>query len=79
MKFFDESESVNAEAERLVKEENVFTNVVLSHSGYDTEQEIAKKATAASKIGLVVGGHSHTFLYTGGKPSTLFKQLVIFL
>jgi 5'-nucleotidase len=65
LKFFDESESVNAEAERLVKEENVFTNVVLSHSGYDTEQEIAKKATAASKIGLVVGGHSHTFLYTG--------------
>ncbi|KAJ3665034.1 hypothetical protein Zmor_000550 [Zophobas morio] len=65
LKFYDESESVNAEAERLVNEENVFTNIVLSHSGYDTEQEIAKKATAASKIGLVVGAHSHTFLYTG--------------
>jgi 5'-nucleotidase len=65
LKFFDESESVNAEAERLAKEENVFTNIVLSHSGYDVEQQIAKKATAASKIGLIVGGHSHTFLYTG--------------
>jgi 2',3'-cyclic-nucleotide 2'-phosphodiesterase (5'-nucleotidase family) len=54
-------------AERLAKEENVFTNIVLSHSGYDVEQQIAKKATAASKIGLIVGGHSHTFLYTGGR------------
>ncbi|RZC39648.1 uncharacterized protein BDFB_009824 [Asbolus verrucosus] len=65
LKFLDESESVNAEAERLVREENVFTNIILSHCGYDVEQEIARKVTAASKISLVVGGHSHTFLYTG--------------
>ncbi|XP_064212299.1 uncharacterized protein LOC661310 [Tribolium castaneum] len=65
LSFLDESESVNTEAERLVKEEGVFTNIVLSHSGYDIEQEIARKATKASKISLVVGGHSHTFLYTG--------------
>lgn len=26
---------------------------------------MASKATAASKISLIVGGHSHTFLYTG--------------
>lgn len=63
--FFDESESAIAEAERLVREENVFTNIVLSHSGYDIEKSLASKATAASKISLVVGGHSHTFLYTG--------------
>lgn len=26
---------------------------------------MGSKATAASKISLIVGGHSHTFLYTG--------------
>ncbi|KAK9889010.1 hypothetical protein WA026_004294 [Henosepilachna vigintioctopunctata] len=63
LSFFDESESVNREAERLVRDEGVFTNVVLSHSGYGIEKLIAQKAT--SKIGLVIGAHSHTFLYTG--------------
>lgn len=55
---------MNAEADRLVQEEGVFTVIVLSHSGYDVEQAIAKNAT--SRIGLVVGAHSHTFLWTGG-------------
>ncbi|CAH0545942.1 unnamed protein product [Brassicogethes aeneus] len=58
--FLDESESINKEAERLVKEEDVFTNIVLSHCGYDVDKEVAKKATG--KIGLIVGGHSHTYL-----------------
>lgn len=64
LKFFKESESVNREAERLVDEEGVFTVIVLSHSGYDVDQVIAQNAS--SKIGLIVGGHSHSFLYTGG-------------
>lgn len=68
LKFLSESDSVNKEAERLVREEGVFTNIVLSHSGYDVDQIIAQNATAASKIGLIVGGHSHTFLYTGDNP-----------
>ncbi|XP_044258315.1 apyrase-like [Tribolium madens] len=59
----NESESVNKEAERLVKEEGVFTNIVLSHCGYDVEKAIAANST--SKISLVVGGHTHSFLYTG--------------
>jgi 5'-nucleotidase len=67
----NESDAVNAEAERLVKEEGVFTNIVLSHCGYDVEKEIAKRAT--SRISLVVGGHSHSFLYTGGA----FRKLKI--
>ncbi|XP_063911898.1 apyrase-like isoform X2 [Zophobas morio] len=58
-----ELDSVNAEAARLVKEEGVFTNIVLSHCGYDAEKEIARKSS--SKISLIVGGHSHSFLYTG--------------
>jgi 5'-nucleotidase len=67
----NESDAVNAEAERLVKEEGVFTNIVLSHCGYDVEKEIAKRAP--SRISLVVGGHSHSFLYTGGA----FRKLKI--
>lgn len=65
LKFYMESSSVNEEAERLVREEGVFTNIVLSHSGYETEIAIAENAS--EKISLVVGGHSHSFLYTGGK------------
>ncbi|KAF2903611.1 hypothetical protein ILUMI_02575 [Ignelater luminosus] len=63
LKFLDEAESVNKEAERLVAEEKVDTIIVLSHCGYDLDQEIARKASP--KIGLIVGAHSHTFLYTG--------------
>ncbi|XP_072380141.1 apyrase [Diabrotica undecimpunctata] len=66
LKFFDESTSVNAEAERLIKEENVFTIIVLSHSGYDVDLRIAQNAH--EKISLIVGGHSHTFLWTGDNP-----------
>ncbi|KAK4885954.1 hypothetical protein RN001_002225 [Aquatica leii] len=66
LKFFDESKHVNKEANRLIKEENVDTIVVLSHCGYDTDIRIAKNAT--SKISIIVGGHSHSFLYTGDNP-----------
>ncbi|CAG9856082.1 unnamed protein product [Phyllotreta striolata] len=66
LKFLDESASVNAEAERLVREEGVFTNIVLSHSGYETDKLIA--SNASSKISLIVGAHSHTFLWTGDNP-----------
>ncbi|VEN61874.1 unnamed protein product [Callosobruchus maculatus] len=66
LRFLPESASVNAEAERLVEEEGVFTVIVLSHSGYDHDRLMAKNAS--DKISLIVGGHSHTFLYTGDNP-----------
>ncbi|KAJ8983904.1 hypothetical protein NQ317_006708 [Molorchus minor] len=66
LKFYLESPCVNEEAERLVREEGVFTNIVLSHAGYETEIAIAQNAS--EKISLVVGGHSHSFLYTGDDP-----------
>ncbi|KAG5888870.1 hypothetical protein JTB14_004823 [Gonioctena quinquepunctata] len=66
LKFLPVSPSVNEEAERLVREEGVFTNIVLSHAGYEVEHDIAKNAS--KKIGLIVGGHSHTFLYSGDPP-----------
>lgn len=59
-----ESPSVNEEAERLVREEGVFTNIVLSHSGYEIDKQIAENAS--KRISLIVGAHSHSFLYTGG-------------
>ena len=34
--------------------------IALGHSGYDLDQEIARQV---SDIDIVVGGHSHTFLY----------------
>ncbi|KRT83949.1 Calcineurin-like phosphoesterase, partial [Oryctes borbonicus] len=62
LRFLDESESVNKEAERLLKEENVFTVIVLSHCGFDVDQLIAAKASKG--ITVIVGSHSHTLLYT---------------
>ncbi|CAG9856081.1 unnamed protein product [Phyllotreta striolata] len=64
LKFSPESPSVNEEADRLVKEEGVFTNIVLSHAGYPVDKEIA--ANASKRISLIVGGHSHTLLSSEG-------------
>lgn len=59
----------------MVKEEGVFTNIVLSHSGYDVDKRIA--ANASEKISLIVGAHSHTFLFTGGMTEIyLFKESI---
>lgn len=67
LKFSDESIAVNNEADRLVKEEGVFTVIILSHSGYDVDLRIA--ANASSSIGLIVGAHTHTLLYNGPAPN----------
>ncbi|XP_018318632.1 apyrase-like [Agrilus planipennis] len=64
--FLPESASVNEEADRLVAEENIDTIIVVSHCGYDLDKQIA--ANASRKIGLIVGAHSHTFLFTGDNP-----------
>lgn len=61
LRFLDESNSVNREAERI--KDDVDTIIVLSHCGYEADKIIAKYA--AEKISVVVGAHSHTFLYTG--------------
>jgi len=36
--------------------------IALGHSGYDKDLEIAEQV---AEIDVVVGGHSHTFLWTG--------------
>jgi predicted phosphodiesterase len=59
--FLDEMESVRAEAARL-KAEGVNIIVLLSHSGYDVDQVLAENIT---DLDVIVGGHTHSFLYTG--------------
>lgn len=59
----DEIQSVKAEADRLRSEEGVEIIVVLSHCGLVIDREMAMQGGSA--IDVIVGGHSHTLLYTG--------------
>ncbi|XP_035910210.1 apyrase-like [Anopheles stephensi] len=60
--FEDEAETVRKEADRLAAE-GVDIVIVLSHCGLDVDHIIA--ANAGPNVDLIVGGHSHSFLYTG--------------
>lgn len=62
MRFYDETETVRAEAAKL-KAEGVNIIIVLSHSGLDVDEEIA--ANCGPDVDVIVGGHTHTFLFTG--------------
>ncbi|KAE8746887.1 hypothetical protein FOCC_FOCC006307 [Frankliniella occidentalis] len=64
VRFTDEIPTLTAEAERL-HGEGVRIIIALGHSGYPMDKEIAAKVP---HVDLVVGGHSHSFLYTGAKP-----------
>lgn len=64
LKFLDEVESVNDEARRL-KSRGIDIIIVLSHCGLDVDRIMAAKCPL---IDLIVGGHSHTFLYSGPAP-----------
>ncbi|XP_065352756.1 apyrase-like [Cloeon dipterum] len=66
VKFNDEIEAVKKEAAKL-REQGVKIIILLSHSGYEEDKKIA---AAVPSIDLIVGSHSHTFLYTGEPPST---------
>lgn len=61
VEFFDEIESVKKEVKKL---RNSGVNIIigLGHSGIEKDKEIAREV---EDIDLIVGGHSHTFLYTG--------------
>merc|ERR1711962_1898125 len=58
--FTDEIEAVKEEA-RALKEAGVDIIIALGHSGYEIDQKLAFEVP---ELDLVVGGHSHTFLYT---------------
>ncbi|XP_063911902.1 apyrase-like isoform X5 [Zophobas morio] len=77
--FANELDSVYNEAKRL--EQEVFANIVLSHCGYNLDLEMARNSS--SKIRVIVGGHTDTFLYTGSpipgpdKPSGPYPTIVL--
>ncbi|XP_040581486.1 apyrase isoform X2 [Lepeophtheirus salmonis] len=60
IKFIDEVEAIDKEAKKL-KSEGIDILIALGHSGYQEDKRIAE---FVSDIDLVVGGHSHSFLYT---------------
>lgn len=63
--FRNESDAILEEAEKL-KAEGANIIIVLSHCGYDVDKLIAEHA--GSEIDVIVGAHSHTFLYSGDTP-----------
>ncbi len=42
--------------------------IALGHAGYDLEMKMAEQIP---ELDLVVGGHSHTFLFTGKNPPSI--------
>ena len=65
LKFTSEPEAVKREAEKL-KADGVNIIVVLSHCGLYVDREIAQRG--GPDIDIIVGGHSHSFLYGGENP-----------
>ncbi len=59
--FEDEIEAVNREAKRL-KEQGVEIIIAAGHAGYN-EVDL-QMAAQVQDVDIIVGGHSHTFLYT---------------
>ena len=81
LKFIDEVEAVKEEIE-VLKTENRDLNIIilLTHCGLDVDKLIAKNV--GNDVDIIVGGHSHTFLYDGenpeipGKPMGKYPEIV---
>ena len=61
MDFTYEIEAVKVEVQQL-RADGIKIILVLSHAGYEMDLRIAAEVEG---IDVIVGGHSHTFLYTG--------------
>lgn len=61
LRFINESLAIRREAAAL-KEQGVDIIIVLSHCGLDVDYTIAKES--GPYVDVIVGGHSHTFMYT---------------
>nr|KAF7438278.1 hypothetical protein H0235_000669 [Vespula pensylvanica] len=64
LRFLDEVDSVNEEAEKL-KAQGVDIIIALSHCGLNIDRVMAANCPL---LDVIVGGHSHTFLYSGPPP-----------
>uniref|UniRef100_U5EW72 Apyrase n=1 Tax=Corethrella appendiculata TaxID=1370023 RepID=U5EW72_9DIPT len=77
--FLDEVQSVKEEADKL-KNSGVDIVIVLSHCGLEVDRKIGKNA--GENIDIIVGGHSHTFLFNGSNipgpdiPADLYPVVV---
>lgn len=58
--FYDEIESLKKETKKL-RDSGVNIIIALGHSGIEKDVTIAKEV---DDIDVIVGGHSHTFLYS---------------
>ncbi|KAL5019670.1 hypothetical protein ScPMuIL_002562 [Solemya velum] len=65
VRFQDEIQSVRTEVQKL-QAEGISIIIVLGHGGYKLDKKMAHDVEG---IDVIVGGHSHTFLYTGDPPS----------
>ena len=61
--FTDEVVAVRAEAKRL-QATGVNIIIAVGHAGYEKDLDVAHQV---EEVDVVVGGHSNTFLYTGGQ------------
>lgn len=66
--FLNEAQAVQEEAAKL-KDEGVNIIIVLTHCGLDRDREIAR--FGGPNIDIVVGGHSHSFLFSGDNLPSL--------
>ncbi|XP_060838143.1 protein 5NUC-like [Rhopalosiphum padi] len=65
VEFFEEVESLKKETKKL-RDSGVNIIIGLGHSGIEKDKIIAQEV---EDIDIIVGGHSHTFLYSGTPPS----------
>ncbi|XP_013419065.1 5'-nucleotidase [Lingula anatina] len=63
--FTDEVEAVQAEVDKLTSQ-GINKIIGLGHAGFIVNQKVAELVTG---LDIVVGGHSHKFLYSGPPPS----------
>lgn len=68
VEFFDEIESLKKETKKL-RDSGVNIIIGLGHSGIEKDQIIAKEV---EDIDIIVGGHSHTLLYSGKHSTVLY-------
>ncbi|KAL9883307.1 uncharacterized protein ACN427_010716 [Glossina fuscipes fuscipes] len=66
LKFRNESEAIVETAKKLKENRGANIIIVVSYVGFDVDKVIAEHT--GSDVDIIVGGHSHTFLYTGTPP-----------
>ncbi len=65
VEFLDPIATLRATVYDLTSTHHINKIIVLAHQGYDADLLMA---AAVSGVDVIIGGHSHTFLYTGATP-----------